>query len=151
MSNRYKTTDLVFAIVSVAGATAACATRGDMATAETLASYYSSVADGVRRSGGEVIKVIGDGVIVVFPDSQARGAVNDLRSVQEHGTAFWKVVDERCFVQVKVGIGSLIRGLFGPPGQERDDVYGDALNQLFKLPAGSFVISPSLMRVIGGD
>jgi hypothetical protein len=144
MSNPYQTADLVFAIVSVAGATATCATRGDVATVETLASYYALVADGVRRSRGEVIKVIGDGVIVVFPASQARDAVNDLRSVQEQGTALWKVADERCFVQVKVGIGSLIRGLFGPPGQERDDVYGDALNQFFKLPAGDFVIAPSL-------
>ena len=35
--------------------------------------------------------------------------------------------------------------------EPRPDLYGDALNQLFKLPAGDFVISPALMRVIGGD
>ena len=109
------------------------------------------VADTVRRSGGHVIKVIGDGVIVAFPVSDTREAVNDLRSLQEHGTNLWQLFDQHCCVQVKIGIGSLISGLFGPPGQERDDLYGDALNQLFKLPAGDFVISPALMRVIGTD
>jgi class 3 adenylate cyclase len=151
MSTRYETTELVFAIVSVAGATAACATHGDAATVETLASYYSLVADGVRRSGGDVIKVIGDGVVVAFSVSHGREAVRDLRSLQEEGTNLWRRFDERCYLQVKIGIGSVISGLFGPPGQERDDLYGDALNQLFKLPAGDFVISPALTRLIGGE
>jgi class 3 adenylate cyclase len=151
MSTRFEATELVFAIVSVAGATAACATHGDAATVETLATYYSLIADGVRRSGGRVIKVIGDGVIVAFPVSHAREAVTDLRSLQEGGTNVWRLFDERCYLQVKVGIGSLISGSFGPPGQERDDLYGDALNQLFKLAGGDFVISPALTRVIGGE
>ena len=151
MNTRYETTELVFAILSVAGATAACTTHGDLATVQTLASYYALVADTVRRSGGHVIKFIGDGVIVAFPVSHARDAVNDLRSLQKLGTNLWQLFDQRCSVQVKIGIGSLISGFFGPPGQERDDLYGDALNQLFKLPAGDFVISPALMRVIGAD
>ena len=151
MNTRYETTELVFAILSVAGATAACATHGDVATVEMLASYYSFVGDTVHRVGGRVIKVIGDGVIVAFPVSRARAAVADLRTLQEDGTNLWRLFDQRCRVQVKVGVGSLISGLFGPPGQEREDLYGDALNQLFKLPAGDFVVSSALARVVGGD
>ena len=149
MSSRYDHTELVFAIVSVAGATAACAAHGDAATVETLASYYSLVAETIRRSEGRVIKVSGDGVITAFPVSQARAAVDDLRRLQERGTNLWQLFDQRCRVQVKVGIGRLIGGLFGPPGQEREDLYGDALNQLFKLPAADLVVAPALIRVLG--
>src|SRR5437762_176463 len=151
MSSRYENTDLVFAILSVAGATAACAARGDGPTVQTLARYYSLVADAIRHSEGRVIKVMGDGIVITFPVSHAGDAIEDLRSVQERATNLWQLFDRRCRVQVKVGIGSLIRGLFGPPGQEREDVYGDALNQLFKLPAADFVVSPALRRVVGGE
>jgi class 3 adenylate cyclase len=151
MSSRYESSDLVFAIVSVAGATAACAARGDASTVETLARYYALVAGAVRHSEGRVVKVMGDGIVIVFPVSHASNAIEDLRSAQEPATHLWQLFDERCRVQVKVGIGSLISGLFGPPGQEREDVYGDALNQLFKLPAADFVVSPALRTVIGGE
>ena len=151
MSTRYENIDLVFAVLSVAGATAACATHGDEATVEALASYYSLVADKVHRERGRMIKVIGDGVIVAFPVSRVPAAVECLRSLQEQGTTLWQLFDQRCRVQVKVGIGSLISGLFGPPGEERKDLYGDALNQLFKAPAGDFVMSSALRRVVGGD
>ncbi|MEA2239355.1 MAG: Adenylate and Guanylate cyclase catalytic domain [Thermoanaerobaculia bacterium] len=77
MSTRYENTELVFAILSVAGATAACAAHGDVATVEMLASYYSFVADTVHRAGGRMIKVFGDGVIVAFPVSSARAAIED--------------------------------------------------------------------------
>jgi len=152
MSTRYENIDLVFAILSVAGATAACAARGDEATVEMLASYYSLVADKVHLERGRVIKVIGDGVIVAFPVSRAHAAVECLRSLQEHGTNLWRLqFDQGCRVQVKVGVGSLVSGLFGPPGEEREDLYGDALNQLFKAPAHDFVMSSALRRVVGGD
>jgi class 3 adenylate cyclase len=151
MTGRYENTDLVFAIVSVAGATAASAARGDAPTVETLSRYYALVAAAVRHSEGRVVKVMGDGIVIVFPVSHPSDAIEDLRSVQEHATNLWQLFDERCNVQVKVGIGSLISGLFGPPGQEREDVYGDALNQLFKLPAADFVVSPALRTVIGGE
>jgi hypothetical protein len=41
--------------------------------------------------------------------------------------------------------------MIGPRGQEREDLYGDALNQLFKLPPGDFVMSPALARLMAGQ
>ena len=68
----YEKAELVFSILSVAGSTAACAEHGDAATVDVLASYYSLVAQSIRRSDGRVIKVIGDGVTIAFPVLQAR-------------------------------------------------------------------------------
>ena len=139
MSSKYEKSELVFAILSVAGATAACATRGDVPTVETLARYYSSVAEVIAGAEGRVIKLIGDGIVVVFPASRVRVAIEAVRLAQERATTLWERFDERCRVQVKIGIGALVLGLFGPRHQEREDVYGDALNQLFKLPTGDDV------------
>src|SRR5437867_5063968 len=136
--------DLVFAITSVSAATAACRARGDLDTAAVLSDYYALVADAVRPSEGRVVKVIGDGVLVVFPIRRAKEAVEALRALQSSATALWSDVDTRCRVQVKVGSGRLACGAMGPPGAERFDIYGTALNDLFKTPTGDFVIMPEL-------
>jgi class 3 adenylate cyclase len=151
MTTRHESRDVVFAILSVAGATAACATHGDAAAVETLTSYYALVDDSVRGASGRVIKVIGDGVIVAFPLSHARDAVANLHSLQQDGTQLWQRFDQRCRLQVKIGSGSVISGLLGPPGQEREDLYGDALNQLFRLPSGDFVVSSAMKKFLGGE
>ncbi|HKG94004.1 MAG TPA: hypothetical protein VKA84_18995, partial [Gemmatimonadaceae bacterium] len=137
---------LVLALTQVAGASAACAERGDAATVETLADYYAVLAGAAADAGGRVIKVIGDGALLVFPRARARDAVDALRDAQGRGTARWQALDPRCRVLVKVGAGPVVHAPMGPPGEERDDVYGDALNRLFKAAvgerAGDFVLTP---------
>jgi hypothetical protein len=50
----------------------------------------------------------------------------------------WRQFDERCCVQVKGRVGSVLTGMLGPPGEEHYDVIGDALNELFKAPWRDF-------------
>lgn len=37
----------------------------------------------------------------------------------------------------------------GPAGQEREDIYGDALNRLFKMATEDFVLSPEMSALTG--
>ena len=140
----FQSRELVFALASVNGATAACAEHGDLATAEQLSVWYALAADSTKAVGGTVVKVIGDGVLITFPPPRAAEALPALRMLQQRGTAMWEKFDKRCRVQLKAGIGPLIAGSFGPPGHERDDVYGNALNKLFKMPLADFAMSPEL-------
>jgi class 3 adenylate cyclase len=136
--------ELVFAITSVSGATAATRSHGDRKTVAVLSDYYALVATSTVPGGGRVVKVMGDAVLVVFPVGRAQEAVDALRLLQTSATALWSSLDARCRVQVKIGIGALVAGAMGPPGDERFDVYGTALNELFKAPAGDLVIAPDL-------
>jgi len=147
--SRLKLEELVFAITSVSAATAAGRAHDDLEMAAVLAEYYALVAEAVRPSEGRVVKVIGDGVLVVFPLQRAREAVAALRGLQSSANALWAEVDPRCRVQIKVGSGPVATGAMGPPGAERFDIYGTALNELFKLPAGDFVITPELATRLG--
>ena len=148
MSAQLDVQDLVFAITSVAAATAAARAHADLESAAVLSDYYALVADAVSSSEGRVVKVLGDGVLIVFPISRAKDAVNALRAVQSSATKLWLAFDPRCRVQVKVGAGSLAAGLMGPPGAERFDIYGTALNDLFKAPMGDFVTTPNVVRLL---
>jgi class 3 adenylate cyclase len=141
--------EFVFAITSVPGATAACVIHGDLETVSLLTEYYGLVADALGRSEGRIVKVIGDGVLIVFPLHRAREAVDGLRNLQSSATVLWSAFDARCRLQVKVGAGLLASGAMGPPGAEQFDVYGKALNDLFKAPSGDFVIMPDLDALLG--
>ncbi len=72
------------------------------------------------------------------------GAVEALRSAQARGTSRWRAFDARCRLEVKVEAGAMVCAPLGPPGDERPDVYGDALNRLFKAPSGDFVVMPEV-------
>lgn len=140
--------ELVFAVTMVLASTKACAAHGDAAMFDVLSDYYALVARAVTPAGGRVIKVMGDGILLVFPPDRARQAVTVLRAVQADATARWQRFDERCRVQVKVGAGVLTCGLLGPPGQERYDIVGQALNALFKAPWGDFELTAEVTRLL---
>ena len=140
--------DLVFAITSVTAASAAARGQGDLKTVAVLSKFYALVAENVSSSDGRVVKVMGDGVLVVFPAARARQAAEALRLVQSSGTALWSAFDARCRVQVRAGAGRLACGAMGPPGEQRFDVYGTPLNDLFKLPSGDFVTTSELASLL---
>ncbi len=143
-ATQHQTEELVFAIASIDGSTRVARNRPDLEMASMLSEYYALAAETLRSSQGRIVKVIGDGILVIFPVSRAREALGALRQFQASATALWSEIDPACRAQVKVGVGTLATGPFGPPGDERFDVYGNALNQLFKAPADDFFITPEL-------
>lgn len=135
---------LILALFSVDGATAACATHGDRATVAVLANYYARVAATIAPAAGQIIKVMGDGMLATFPPVDARAAETRCRQAQFESTELWQAFDPRCRVRVKLGAGTLVRGQIGPPGEERADVYGHVLNELYKAKGEEFLILPGL-------
>ena len=139
---------LILAVFSVDGATAACATHGDRATVAVLSKYYARVGSALAPAAGQVIKVMGDGILVVFPLAEAKAAEMMCRQAQSEGSALWQAFDPICRVRVKLGAGTLICGRMGPPGAERADVYGHALNELYKARGEEFLILPGLAALL---
>ena len=135
---------LLLAVVQVAGSSRACARQGDAAMFDALQAYYVLASDAVRVAGGRFVKPIGDAVLLTFPLDRAKDAVLALQDLQARGTDLWRRFDIHCAVQVRLGAGPVQCGPLGPPGEERFDIVGDALNTLFKAPAGDFYVSPEV-------
>ena len=142
------TADLVLVVTAVAGFTKACKSQGDPAAFTQLSRYYAAVADAVGRADGRVVKLLGDGVLMTFPIDRCSQAVESMREFQKYSSVMWYRFDESCRVQVKVGIGKVVCGFLGPPGEEQYDIVGDALNQLFKAPWGDFELSPEVQALL---
>lgn len=129
---------LLLAVTRVPGSTLACAARGDAAMFAALEAYYAIAAQVTRDAGGRFVKAMGDTILLTFPLEHADAAVAGLSELQQRGTTMWRQFDERCCVQVKGRVGSVLTGMLGPPGEEHYDVIGDALNELFKAPWRDF-------------
>ena len=140
--------EAVFALVAVAGSSAACTTQGDLATARILAEYYTLVASAARPAEGRIVKVMGDGVLLTFPKARVREALSALHALKREGTRLWQQFDQGCRVQLKIGAGLVVAGQMGPPDDQRFDVYGDALNRLVRMPTGDVVISPEAQALL---
>jgi class 3 adenylate cyclase len=143
------TAKLILAVTQVTGFTEACETQGDSATFAQLSRYYAFVAESVRQAHGRVVKLMGDAVLLTFPLDRCGEAVLALRVVQEDGSELMRRFDERCRVQVKAGVGQVVCGPLGTPGEERFDIVGDALNRLFKAPWGDFEMTAAVLVRFG--
>jgi class 3 adenylate cyclase len=140
----FEEVELVFGLTDVAWFTKACAAHGDARAVEFLRDYYALVAEAVRGAGGTIVKTLGDGVLFTFPRNRARNAVDALRSLGARANDVCRDFDAQCTFQVRMGVGTLLRGRLGPPGAEREDVIGNALNQLVKMRPQDFVLTPEL-------
>jgi hypothetical protein len=101
--------DVVVALLSVNGATAAAERHGDVAMIAALQTYYGQVATALARAEGEVVKVMGDGVLVTFPRAGAREAVAALCLAQREANAHWQAFDAGCTVVVRATAGPVLR------------------------------------------
>jgi class 3 adenylate cyclase len=140
--------ELVLALVSVAGSTAACRSLGDLRIVRVLDEYYRLAEETAGMAEGRVVKVMGDGVLLTFPISRARDVLRALEVLQHLGTMHWQQHDESCRVQVRIGAGSLVAGAMGPPGDRRHDVYGDVLNRLFRMELGTDIVMSAEARAL---
>lgn len=130
---------LVLVLTGVFGETKALADHGDVATLNVILKHHDQIAATAARIGARVVKYLGSGALLTVPVSRAREAMAALRALQVEGTKLWSAFDERCSVRVNVTAGQAIAGMFGSGDRQRYDVFGSAVNQLFKAPWGNDV------------
>src|SRR5262245_27987527 len=55
-----------------------------------LSDYYSLVSSLVDESDGEIIKFLGDGILVIFPTSKISLSIDTLKTIKEKTDLFLK-------------------------------------------------------------
>lgn len=119
---------LVVLFADIGGSTALYERLGDVKARKQVAACLSTVTGHVKRSGGEVIKTIGDEVMCTFADAEA--AVNAAIGMQKAlaGNDQGKT-GRRIRLAIRVGLH------FGPVIQEAGDVFGDTVNISARMTA----------------
>jgi class 3 adenylate cyclase len=104
-----------------------------------LESFYDWVVDSLKPVGGRIVKFMGDGALVVFAADDADEAV---RAVLELKAEVDTKLAERSFVTplvARVHVGEVMAGSFGPKGDKRYDVIGQAVNRTAAMKLGEVV------------
>jgi len=118
----------------------------DVDLADTLDAFYECVATRVEKSGGRVVKFMGDAALLSFPEDAVDRGVETLLDIKD---AVDELMDGRrwdCRLTVKAHFGVTVAGPFGAAGAKRFDVIGKTVNTAATLQGAGVTLSVTAFR-----
>ncbi len=112
----------------------------DLATA-----LFKRTGRTIADAGGQLVKVIGDAGMFVFPADNPDRAVLSLQAMKRDCDAWLSKRGYPDVMVVKVQLGPVACGQVGPPGDERFDVYGLTVNRAAMMRGRGFTLGASLV------
>ncbi len=139
----------VIAIVDIAGFGDYVRTHAGDDVLRLIDAFCRYVEHAVSPAGGEVVKMCGDAALVVFAGTPVSRSVDALRTFRSGGGELRLATGESVRVTVRAHCASVTCGFVGTRGIR--DVAGAGVNELFRLPAGEFVLSDALQHALNED
>jgi adenylate cyclase len=123
----------------------------DGAIADVLDAYYERVAAAVAAAGGQLVKVFGDGALVVFGEGDIDRGVAALIELKDAVDRFMTAQGWECRLVVKAHFGPAVAGPFGAADAKRFDVIGKTVNVAALLESTGVALSAAAFRKLGPD
>jgi adenylate cyclase len=139
---------LVMGLAHVTKYARACEARPNSEVFDMLSEYYDVAARFAAAAGGRVVKWMGDGVLLAFPDGAARSAISALEEFRSAASELWRDFDANCAVEINVHVGRVAAGDFGQGVDRHFDVVGKAVNELFVMPWDGLRLSAELQALL---
>ena len=115
---------------------------------DLMSQFYELIGNEVVASGGKVVKFIGDGALLVYPEENAKRGVEALQQLRATANNWLKTHGLTGELRVRAHLGPVICGLLGTASEKRFDVLGDTVNITALLHSNGFTLSPELQRHI---
>jgi len=132
---------LTLMFTDVEGSTAHAREMGDRRFSQLMTDHVAMVSDVAGRSGGRLIKSVGDGTLLAFPS--ARAAVGSAVEIQR------RTADAHVPYAIRIGLhaGDVVR--------TESDVLGFAVNKAARVTSaangGQVVVSSIVRELVGSD
>ncbi len=123
-------------------------TKSNLEVFYFLQTFYKKVELCLEESSGRALKYIGDSVFMVFPPNNINLSLKLLKKMKSNLDNWLLGENFQSTCQIKVHIGRAAVGMVGENDTESIDIFGSVVNELFMLPAGEFVLSKPLARLI---
>src|SRR5689334_16373073 len=89
---------------------------GDSDLADIVDTYYERVAARVAAANGRLVKFMGDGALVVFPEDGVDVGVAALLALKDEIDAWMTSLGWECRLAARAHFGTVIAGSFGAAG-----------------------------------
>lgn len=142
---------LLIAFIDLSGFARDAERTADERLAELLDRYYERIGEAASRAGGALVKLIGDGALLVFPPERADDAVQALLDLRDAVPVLVAEDGWHSTLVVKLHAGEVVCGAFGARGEKRFDVIGGEVNICARLPTRSFALSAEAFRALTPD
>lgn len=123
----------------------------DRHVAAFLQEFYRLAAAHIEGAGGRIVKLMGDAGLAVFPVDRAEGAIFALAELARRARDCAREFGIDVYLNTSVHVGPVFAGSFGPPGLERFDVIGKAVNIAARLGRRGLTLSPQAFRCLSPE
>ena len=124
-----KTCTLQVYIVDISNFAVACKDKPEHEIFSILDKFYALVETVIEKSGGEVIKFMGDSALITFELDKADDAKKAINSLVVKSNDLWQRFSIDSKLKIKSDVCKLVCGEMGI--NKRFDVVGNDLNRLF--------------------
>jgi len=144
--------ELALLTVDLTGFTRAAATARALDLATFLDTYYRLCSVAVTRHHGRVVKFMGDACFAVFSEAHCASAVDCALDLQRDACHLKGVYARPPSLGSNIHLAVVADGEIGAEHDRRYDVFGEAVNHLFRMGGGAGIrISESVYRSLPHD
>jgi class 3 adenylate cyclase len=141
---------LVTVVVDLANFTHSVRGMDAPAIASLIDRFYRTVHAEVAEHGGRVVKLLGDGCLIVFPADRALDAVDFVDELRGQVEGMTTPSGNRLGLGVNLHLSTVAEGEFGP--DRRYDIVGAGVIHTFRMGGGEGIrISEPVYRKLPSD
>jgi len=143
---------LVLLAADLAGYTRATAGLDALAVAELVTDWYARCNRVVAKHGGRIVKFMGDACFATFVEERAVDAVDAAVTLADEACSLARARGVRVEVGTNIHLAVVAEGDVEVGGERRRDIFGSAVNHLFRMGSGPGVrISEPVYRQLPND
>jgi class 3 adenylate cyclase len=120
--------------------------HSDVESFRLLDAFFITMERCAALALGRVVKLAGDAALMLFPPDDPGAVVNTLRDLVRDAGGLRLSSGDFVAVGVRAHITTVVEGTIGT--LSLPEVVGRGVNDLFRLPAGKFVLSAALQNAL---
>jgi class 3 adenylate cyclase len=105
----------------------------------------------ISKSGGVLVKAIGDGGMFAFPSDNPDNVISKLKKIQLNCDTWLSDYGYPGTMFLKVQFGPVAVGHVGPHGNERVYLYGATVNRAAMMQGRDFTVGVSLVELLNSS
>lgn len=125
--------------------------KSDLDIFTFISEYYELIGEKVEAAGGIIVKFMGDGGIIVFPESLADQGVTALHTIKKEIDAWLSEKEIASKMHVKVNFGEVVCGKIGTKTKKHFDIFGGEVNKTAMLKTHGFSLTPQAFRILSPE